>query len=265
MAAGSRGRARDVAGRARRGHLAGVADRAAATYLLSAENGDGGFGPAPGQASDQLYSGWAALGLAAAGHALDPLRRRPRPASTTSRAGAAPSDLGALERTILVVRAAGLSPRCFGGHDLVAALRAPLPRRRLDRGQINLTAFAVLALRSAGARRRRTDVRVAGRASRTRDGGFSFTGGGGSSDVDDTGAALEALAGEPGARGREPRAVAYLRRQQDRDGGFPSQAGMSSNAQSTAWAIQGLDAAGVSPATLHRARRALAAGLPATR
>ena len=48
------------------------------------------------------------------------------------------------------------------------------------------------------------------------------------------------------------RAVGFLRRQQDRDGGFPSQPGMSSNAQSTAWAIQGLDAAGVSPATLHR-------------
>src|SRR6185437_15186638 len=37
-----------------------------------------------------------------------------------------------------------------------------------------------------------------------------------------------------------------------RDGGFPSQPGMSSNAQSTAWAIQGLEAAGVSPATVHR-------------
>ena len=46
--------------------------------------------------------------------------------------------------------------------------------------------------------------------------------------------------------------MAFLRRQQNRDGGFPSQPGMGSNAQSTAWAIQGLDAAGVSPAGLHR-------------
>jgi hypothetical protein len=46
--------------------------------------------------------------------------------------------------------------------------------------------------------------------------------------------------------------VAFLRRQQDRDGGFPSQPGMDSNAQSTAWAIQGLEAAGMSPLGLHR-------------
>jgi hypothetical protein len=84
------------------------------------------------------------------------------------------------------------------------------------------------------------------------DGGFSFSGGGGSSDVDDTGAALEALAGDHAAAPAMSRAVAFLRRQQDRDGGFPSQPGMSSNAQSTAWAIQGLEAAGVSPVTLRR-------------
>jgi prenyltransferase beta subunit len=41
------------------------------------------------------------------------------------------------------------------------------------------------------------------------------------------------------------RAVAYLRRAQNPDGGFPQQAGGESNAQSTAWAVQGLSAAGV--------------------
>jgi hypothetical protein len=48
------------------------------------------------------------------------------------------------------------------------------------------------------------------------------------------------------------RAIAYLRRQQDRDGGFPSQPGEGSNAQSTAWAVQGLDASRVNPATVRR-------------
>jgi hypothetical protein len=42
--------------------------------------------------------------------------------------------------------------------------------------------------------------------------------------------------------------VSFLRHQQDRDGGFPSEPGGGSNAQSTAWAIQGLVASGVSPA-----------------
>jgi len=48
------------------------------------------------------------------------------------------------------------------------------------------------------------------------------------------------------------RAVAYLRRQQDGDGGFASQPGGGSNAQSTAWAIQGLEAAGVDPQAVRR-------------
>ena len=67
------------------------------------------------------------------------------------------------------------------------------------------------------------------------------------------------------AAGAVSRAVAFLRRQQNRDGGFPSQPGRSSNAQSTAWAIQGLDAAGVSPGDAAPRRGDLAAGLPATR
>jgi hypothetical protein len=82
------------------------------------------------------------------------------------------------------------------------------------------------------------------------DGGFGFARRGGASDVDDTGAALEGLASLRGARAAavRARAIAYVRRQQDHDGGFPSQPGEGSNAQSTAWAVQGLDAAGVDAA-----------------
>jgi energy-coupling factor transport system substrate-specific component len=226
----------------------------AANYLLGSENADGGFGPAPGQPSDQLYAGWAALGLASAGHDLNTVGDA-QGVMDYVRAGIGPHpphDVGALERTILVVRAAGQSARSFGGRDLIAALESHFRGDGSISGQVNLTAFAVLALRDEGeggasARTMRWLVRQ-----QDSDGGFSFSGGGGSSDVDDTGAALEALAGDHAAAGGMSRAVAFLRRQQDRDGGFPSQPGMSSNAQSTAWAIQGLDAAGVSPATLRR-------------
>jgi prenyltransferase beta subunit len=119
--------------------------------------------------------------------------------------------------------------------------------------QVNLTAFAVLALRAAG-----VDPAPATLAWLVRqedsDGGFNFATRGGASDVDDTGAALEALAGGGGraaARARA-RAVRFLRGQQDGDGGFPSQAGAGSNAQSTAFAVQGLLAAGVDPGSLRR-------------
>ena len=225
---------------------------AAAGYLLGAENADGGFGPAPGQPSDQLYAGWAALGLASAGHDLNDVSHGTGLMDYIGAGAGARLDVGSLERTILVVHAAGLSPRSFAGHDLVAELQR---RSRSDGSvsdQVNLTAFAVLALRAAGAGVGARTLRwLAGQ--QDRDGGFNFAGAGGSSDVDDTGAALEALAGDAAAGAVKARAVAFLRRQQDRDGGFPSQPGSGSNAQSTAWAIQGIEASGMSPAGFHTA------------
>ena len=224
----------------------------AANYLLGSENADGGFGAAPGQASDQLYAGWAALGLASAGHDLNSLGDAEGLMDYVAR-GASSGDVGALERTILVVRAAGRSARSVGGRDLIAALEHRFKADGSISDQVNLTAFAILALRSdgvapgAGSKTLRWLVRQ-----QDADGGFSFAGAGGSSDVDDTGAALEAMAGDPAAAHAISRAVGFLRRQQDSDGGFPSQPGMGSNAQSTAWAIQGLEAAGVSAATLRR-------------
>jgi uncharacterized membrane protein len=50
---------------------ASPADRAE-QWLVKTQNGDGGFGAAPGQASSRLYSGWAGLGLAAAGDTRSP-------------------------------------------------------------------------------------------------------------------------------------------------------------------------------------------------
>jgi energy-coupling factor transport system substrate-specific component len=208
-------------------------------YLLNAQNRDGGFGAAPGASSDPLFSGWAALALAAAGH--NPLDVSRGGASLLDYVrGGRIDDVGALERTILVERAAGL-----GAQPDVAALRRKLGRDRSVSGQVNLTAFAVLALRAAGVPPPAATLGWLRRQENT-DGGFSFATAGSPSDVDDTGAALEAL-----GRGA-PRAIAFIREQQNRDGGFPSQPGEDSNAQSTAFAIQGLLAAGVDPGSLHR-------------
>jgi prenyltransferase beta subunit len=230
---------------------------AAASYLLSAENADGGFGPAPGQPSSALFTGWAALGLAAAGHDLNLVSHGGAGLMTYVRAGpGSAGDVGGLERTILVLDAAGQSARRVGGRDLVAQLEGHIRRNGSVSGQVNLTAFAVLALRGAGVGGGSGAVTRAQRwlaAQQDGDGGFSFATAGSGSDVDDTGAALEALGGDRAAGGVRARAVAFLRRQQDRDGGFPSQPGTGSNAQSTAWAIQGLEASGASPGALHRA------------
>jgi energy-coupling factor transport system substrate-specific component len=223
-----------------------------ATYLLHAQNADGGFGSATGQPSNQLYAGWAALGLASAGYDLNHVARGGASVVDYVRGGAGSSDVGSLERTILVVRAAGLSARDFGGHDLIGALAHRVRPDGSVAGQVNLTAFAVLALRADGVLPAQSTLAWLERQHDS-DGGFGFSGAGGSSDADDTGATLEALAGAGGrAQSVRAHAVAYLRRQQNGDGGFASQPGGGSNAQSTAWAIQGLEAAGVNPAGLHR-------------
>jgi energy-coupling factor transport system substrate-specific component len=219
-----------------------------AEYLLGAQNTDGGYGPAPGEPSSQMYSAWAALGLASAG--VNPSRVShggPTLVAYVS-GGTGPSDdAGALERTILVLRAAGSHAR----GDLVAALGRRFGHDGSVSHQVNLTAFGVLALRAARAALPPGAVSWLLRQ-QNRDGGFSFASAGDMSDVDDTGAALEALGGIGAAAGARAHAVAFLRSQQNRDGGFPQQSGGDSNAQSTAWAIQGMLAAGVDPSSVHR-------------
>ena len=221
------------------------------SYLLAAQNRDGGFGPSPGTASSQLFAGWAALGLAAGGYNPQAVRSGGPSLIDYIRSGAGSlSDPGSLERTILAVRAAGMSAAGFGGQDLVAALERDIQSDGSVADQVNLTSFAVLALRAAGTP---LPARTLPWLSRQQDsdGGFNYATAGGTSDVDDTGAALEALAGIGGRV--TARAVSFLRHQQDADGGFPAQAGGDSNAQSTSWAVQGLIAAGASGATLDRA------------
>jgi energy-coupling factor transport system substrate-specific component len=217
-----------------------------AGYLLAAQNQDGGFGGSRGQPSSDLFSGWAALGLAAIGD--NPADVRNGGASLLAYIEAHPgTDPGSIERTMLVAGAAGVAATDFGGHDLVAELRHDFKPDGSVSDQTNLTSFAVLALRAVGLA---PPPRMLGWLIRQQDsdGGFSFTTAGGGSDVDDTGAVLEALAGEPGAGHARARAVRFIRSQLNRDGGLPSLPGSTSNAQSTAWAVQGLVAAGADAA-----------------
>ena len=225
-----------------------------AGYLLAAEHADGGFGPAPGSPSSQLYAGWVALGLAAAGENPADVGRGGHSLLGYIQAGVgSATDPGSVERTILVARAAGVSARSFGGRDLVSTLARDVRSNGSVSNQVNLTAFAVLAFRAA-------DVALPpgmlGWMVRQQDsdGGFNFGTRGGLSDADDTGAVLEALAGADGTGSAHARAraIRYLRGQQDGDGGFPAMPGAGSNAQSTAFAVQGLVAAGVDPGSLRR-------------
>jgi len=227
------------------------------SFLVSAQNADGGFGGARGQASSELFTAWATMGLAAAyrnplsvrrnGHSpLDALRGQ---ASTLSGPGDA-------ERTILAAHVCGASPYSFAGHNLVAEVM----RARAGDGsfahQVNLTAFAIFALRAVGHSAHFHAIRAAAgwlERQQNGDGGFGFAARGSSSDVDDSATALQALV-DAGARNARllGAATAFLERSQNLDGGFPQRYGGESNAQSSAWAVQGLIAARRDPGSVRR-------------
>ncbi|NLT04696.1 MAG: hypothetical protein GXY03_00145 [Solirubrobacterales bacterium] len=227
--------------------LSGSAQRAAA-YLRRAQNRDGGFGSAPRQSSSQLVTGWAALGLAAARQSPRAVRKRPGRTviAYLRRNSRSFDDVGELQRTMLVLRAAGVSPRRFAGVNLLARLRRGQRRDGSWQGNVAFTAFGLLALRATGEKPRAPRVSRAAaflERARTGSGGWGVVPGG-PPDVDDTGAVLQALAAAGRRRGAASRAgVVYLRAVQDPGGGWGQMEGRDPNSQSTAWAVQGLVAA----------------------
>ncbi|HYP47121.1 MAG TPA: prenyltransferase/squalene oxidase repeat-containing protein, partial [Thermoleophilaceae bacterium] len=211
-----------------------------------------------GGSSTQLLSGWSALGLAAAGHNPRDVKRRGGRslADYLVRSARGLRDVGELERTILVLRAAGLSPRRFAGRDLVAELRRRLRSDGSVAGYVSYTAFGLLALRASGQPLPQSSLAWL-EAAQNEDGGFGVAPSA-TSDTDMTGAVLQALAAAGRPRGDvADRAGAYLLGAQRRDGGFPQMRGRSSNAQSTAYAVQGLLATRAAPGQVRLALRYL--------
>jgi energy-coupling factor transport system substrate-specific component len=225
----------------------GGGSAAAVSWLRAAQNGDGGFGFAKGEESSPAMTGWAVLGLEAAGvNPLDVDQGDATPITYLASTVGQITTTGDIERTILLLRGAGLNPRHFQGHDLVSRL---LARRGGDGSwgqQVNPTAFGILALKAAGVTSGNSHSAGWLRGIQNDDGGWGFAAKS-ASDPDSTGAVMQALAagGGGGAQG----GVAYLRGVQRSGGGFALSSGPV-NAQSTAWATQGLLAAGISPASV---------------
>lgn len=225
---------------------------AAARWLVSQQNADGGWGASPERASSPDMTAWAMLGLEAAGR---------NPLDVRSRRGRTPVDFlranlgqlrssGDFARTILALQGAGVDPRSFGGRNLVAAL---LRRRRASgsfEGWPVSTAFGVMALRQAGATGglRRSLAWLAG--AQNADGGWGALPDS-SSTPDGTGAVMQAMPSSDVAR----RGLSYLRRAQRRGGGFALGGTGKPNSQSTAWAVQGMIAVGADPERIRRGGR----------
>ena len=156
--------------------------------------------------SSQLATGWALLGLNAAG-------RRPGPAALAYVRRGLPSlrEIGDVERTVLVVRAAGQDPRRFGGRNLIADIMRHRDRDGSFDGYVSYTSFAIFALRRSGVSRNSGTIRTAARwleRHQNSDGGFNV-GGRGASGIDDTGYAAQALAAA-GRRGSALRRAGVL-------------------------------------------------------
>jgi prenyltransferase beta subunit len=249
-------------------------------FLQESQRTDGGFA-APGTEPSQGTGAWVALALAASG--INPQDQR-RPCGVDaytylvdhfhegleeeSAESGSLAPTTAFERELLVVDAAGTDPRDFGGYDLVAQI---LSRRREDgafahvpggAGATNDTAFAVLALSPV----HEPTVEAAIAAAREwlvgaedEDGGWYYLGRSARSEVDLTGAALEALvaAGPPVGEAAlaayeeaKRRGLAWMHEAQRPDGGFPEFAGeRESNVASTAWGVQAIWATGGNPET----------------
>jgi energy-coupling factor transport system substrate-specific component len=225
-------------------------------FLASAQNADGGFGAARGQRTSELYTAWAALGLAAAGRNPRSLVRNRRSVLNALYSGSSTLEgPGDLERTIMALHACGVAPGSLGPRNLLGELLRARARDGSFEHLVNITTFAIFALRDAEGSAAGPLVRAAGAwiaRQQNANGGFGFGERGGASDVDDTAAALQGLI-DAGVRGPTiSRAVSFLLRAQNADGGFPQLPGAQSNAQSSAWAVQGLLAAGVNVNAVRR-------------
>ncbi len=193
------------------------------SYVQSQQRPDGGFG-------DAQLTAWATLGLAAAGADKAILAR-----ASAALADAEPTETTDVALVAMARLAAGDRPDA-----LLARLRTTRPTKAL-----NATIWAILALRQAGEPAPPALVRAL-RGAQHRTGGWSWLAGG-LPDTNDTAAAIQALRA-CGVTGKPiDRAVAFLRRHQNADGGFELADRRGSDAQSTAWAIQALLAAGRAP------------------
>lgn len=223
-------------------------DRAVA-WLVLQQHADGGFSASEGREAGPEITAWAMLGLAAAGrNPLDVKRDGRNPVGFLRGRVDELKSPGDLARTILALEAAGVEPRDFGGRNLVADLRAKRRDNGSYEGWPGSTAFAVIALRAAGANGGLKKTLDWLRRVQQEDGGWGDTPST-PSTADGTGAVLQALSPDSKA---SDRGLAFLRKAQRKGGGFSIGSNGVVNAQSTAWAIQGIVAAGADPHTFRR-------------
>ncbi|HBY94296.1 MAG: terpene cyclase/mutase family protein [Ardenticatenaceae bacterium] len=236
---------------------------AAVNWLKSKQAADGGFSDGFSDGSSAPATAEAVLAAAAAGQDTSTWGS-PSPLDYLAAQAPTLNESGPLAKTILAVTAAGLDPANFAGTNLVQKLQGTYNADAgAFKGLVNDHAFGILALNAAGAE-------IPAKATATLeglqadDGGWSFDGQS-QSDTNSTAVAIQALLAGGRAATSEPitKALAFLKTQQNEDGGFPyskpNQFGTATDANSTAYVIQALLASGQNLADWKNPDKALAA------
>lgn len=217
------------------------------SWLRAQQAADGSFGGSPGSSAE------AALAAAAAGEDLTAWRPSGGPSLVDyliAQADAYASDAATAGKLLTALVAAGRDPHDVGGLDLVARLRSYDDGGGAFSDGALAQAWAVVGLAAAGGPipQGATSSLI---ALQQPDGGWEG-GAGWGTDSNTTALAVEALvaAGVPAGDPALVRAKAYLRDQLAPSGGFVYSAawGEEPDANSTAYAIQGLLALGEDPA-----------------
>jgi energy-coupling factor transport system substrate-specific component len=215
-----------------------------ADWLESQQRPSGGFAADSGRDPGAEMTAWTMLALAAAGrNPLDVTNGGKSPVDFLRNHIDEVKDAGDIARTILALEAAGVDPRSFAGEDLVQRLLSQQRDSGSYQGWPATSAYAVLALRAAGAGGTAKTVDWL-RKVQGDDGGWGNEPGD-PSTPEVTGAVLQVLS--PGSDASD-RALSYMRKAKRSNGGFAPGNNLSANAQATAWASQGLLAAGKDPA-----------------
>ena len=205
------------------------------SFLASSLDANGCARESGAAASVNLTS-WAALGLVAsdrsAGSAAACIERHAKALTSTTD----------IELAVLALAAAGRNPSNAGGRNLVQAIQASLRSGRIGT-LVASNQFGILALKAAGApiptAAKRTLL-----ADQNRDGSWPVSpGSDGDSNLTASGIMAAVAAGIAPTNTKVVRAVVALMRFRSRNG-YALTAGSPPDAQSTAWALQGLAAVG---------------------
>ncbi|HWT90718.1 MAG TPA: prenyltransferase/squalene oxidase repeat-containing protein, partial [Solirubrobacterales bacterium] len=227
----------------------------AADWLEAQQRPSGGFGANVGGEAGAEMTCWAMLGLAAAGrNPLDVTSFGKSPVDFLRRHMDEIGDAGDVARTILALEAAGVDPRDFAGENLIARLLSERRDNGSYQGWPATSAYAVLALRAAGVEGATARTVAWLRKVQGKDGGWGPEPKQ-PSTPEITGAALQVLT--PGSEASD-RALAYLRKAKRSNGAFAPSKNLQANAQATAWAAQGLLAAGKDPAQFGKGKSSFA-------